>query len=102
MGYLYVEQKICPITGKCFDKVEYDTLACAHCRAVVRVVIKGVTKAYETPFKCEHCKRPLCKFCGTIRKGECNPEHDHIERSVKEGRWAKRQNYRYKNYVFGR
>lgn len=102
MGYLYTEGEICVITGKTHGRREFETLNCAHCSALVRVILDGTgAHLYDTPFKCNRCRKPICRFCGTQRAGECNPIQEQIERSLRAGRWVERRDYRYKNYVRG-
>lgn len=78
MGYLLVDHRGGDgPDGKKGIKVEYDTVACRHCRAVIRILIRGVAgqKEYETPYTCGKCAGPICRFCAEHRNGlnECQP-----------------------------
>jgi len=42
---------------------EWDTVACSHCQAIIRIVLKGVNKAREHHRNCPDCKSALCKHC---------------------------------------
>ena len=99
MGYLYTFGEIHPLTGVTLGKHECDTIACAHCRAVIRIILEGNgSHLYDTKHKCERCRKPICTFCAG--KG-CSPDSHQIEESVKAKRWVGHSEYKYKGYVHG-
>lgn len=97
MGYLLIDHKggLAP-DGSKGERLEFDTVSCCHCQKVIKIVIAGVTKAYETKFRCDRCKRPVCRFCGTVLAGVCSPVAAKIEDAVKRGGWNPWHVYEYK------
>lgn len=97
MGYLLIDHSAGTgpdgLTGK---KVEFDTVSCCHCQALIRVVIKGVEKAYECPYRCDRCRAPICKFCATTLGGACSPIMAKVEECLKTGIWPTRHAYKYR------
>ena len=76
MGYLIKDHRQGQgVDGKQGKLEEYDTVHCRHCGAVIKIVIKGVMKAYETKFSCGTCHGPICRYCATVLNGEiyCRP-----------------------------
>lgn len=90
MGLLIIDHSACtdPVTGKQGEKLEFDTVSCGHCQALIRLVIKGVKKAYETPYRCARCKLPMCRHCAEVLGGECDPLWEKINRALKTGVWG--------------
>lgn len=94
MGYLLNDNRV---SGG--EVLEMDTIACCHCRAVIRIVIKGCTKAYETPFNCEHCKKPICRYCAEVLLGACPGDYmSVVEHAERTGIWEPRT-YQYGQIV---
>lgn len=73
MGYLMIDHRCTEgvelingaavLTGKDGRLVEMDTVACEHCQAVIKIVLKGVNRAYDTKHSCPKCVRPICNSC---------------------------------------
>lgn len=83
MGYLLIDHsqtegvdECGQLTGKSGKLLEFDTVGCKHCQAVIRIVIKGVNRAYETKHACSKCRGPICNYCAQAmqRTGECPGE----------------------------
>lgn len=68
MGYLVRDHRsTVDWTGERDGRLEeWDTVSCRHCQAIVRIVVKGCTKAREHHRDCPDCKGPLCKACDEI------------------------------------
>ena len=79
---------------------EWDTVACKHCRAVIKVVIKGITRAYNTTYRCGRCCGPVCKACAEVMHqngGSCTePFLAKVELALKRQQWLERINYHYR------
>ena len=72
MGYLSVDHSQTQgvdtygnLSGKDGRLLEFDTVACKHCQAVIKIVIRGVNRAYATKHACSRCRGPICKCCAT-------------------------------------
>lgn len=95
MGLLIIDH-----SGSGGVKQEFDTVPCKHCQAVIRVVIKGVKKAYETKSRCSRCHGPICNACAShmeLNGGECNaPFLAKVEQALKKQRWQEHCDYHYK------
>ena len=80
MGHIYIEEGVHPVSGVTLPRVEIDTVACKHCRAVIRVVLAGVTRAYDTPHRCGRCDSPICAFCARKmdQDGDCQGPMDAV------------------------
>lgn len=63
-------------------RAEYDTVHCAHCQHIIKICLKGGVKKYDTPFRCQRCNSPICRFCGTQRAGQCSPIAAQIDRAL--------------------
>lgn len=80
---------------------EYDTVSCKHCQALIRIVLKGVTKAYETPYRCDRCNGPICRYCGEARKGICTPFPALVERAIRIRKALEWREYHYRACMKG-
>lgn len=76
-------------------KEEYDIVTCRHCQAIIKMVVRGCTRAYETKFRCEKCAGPICRHCGEVLKGECSPILAKVEKALKTGVWDDRHVHHY-------
>lgn len=80
---------------------EWDTVHCAHCQHLIKVVSKvlagGNVKHYDTPYRCERCAAPICKFCGTQRAGQCSPVAAQIEQGLKLQRGLEQFDFHYRS-----
>lgn len=98
MGYLIIDHRggTNP-DGTKGELQELDTVGCKHCGAVIRIVLKGVASAYETPFKCTRCRGPICKACAHNMEvtGLCNPLKARLDHAVKVGHWDEAWQHRY-------
>jgi hypothetical protein len=66
MGYLSIDHRstVDPTGTKDGILEEFDTRACPHCQAVIRVLIKGpCRKIVDSPGECDFCRRPICHAC---------------------------------------
>ena len=66
---------------------EYDTISCKHCQGVIKIILRGCTKAAATKYRCSRCNGPICKYCAETLKGECSPVALKIAHAVKSGKW---------------
>lgn len=90
MGHLLI------VEGVGSKKQEYDTVSCKHCQAVIKVVIAGVSKAYETKHRCDRCKGPICRYCAENLGGRCSPIMAKVEHALKTGVWDNDHVYEFK------
>ncbi|MBW3538761.1 MAG: hypothetical protein KY476_00675 [Planctomycetes bacterium] len=97
MGYLLIDARACG-----GEKQEFDTVACVHCGAAIKIVIRGLATAadYETKFRCSRCNGPICRACqervdeaGGACTGNIKAKIDH---AIKTGQWDDRRRYRYR------
>lgn len=77
-------------------KVEYDCVSCPHCQSLIAITIQGVGKTYESPYRCRRCHKPICKFCGEKREGQCTPFGAVIERTLKHQKNLEWVDYHYR------
>lgn len=90
MGQLLIVQ------GLGEKKLEFDTVSCRHCQSVIKVVIRGVERAYDTKYRCDRCRGPICKYCAEVLEGKCSPIMAKVEEALKTGRWPHDHVYEYK------
>jgi hypothetical protein len=77
MGYVMVDNRASGGT-----LVEYDTVSCRHCQAVVKV-----TRGQREGFYCMHCGGPVCRHCGTL--GSCTPFMKKVDDRLRRNALAK-------------
>ena len=99
MGYLYIDGGL--ENGKTLGPMEYSTVSCRHCRAVIKILVKGCSREYaNTKFRCGRCNGPVCRSCASVmerRGGVCTqPFMAKVEAAIKSGRWDERFEYEYK------
>lgn len=89
MGYLLIDhsQTQGP-DGKQGRKVETDTVACRHCRAVIRVLMSGLNRELESQYRCSRCDGPICKWCAAEleRTKKCRPALAMIDEYLEKPR----------------
>ena len=108
MGYLLIDHRDVPdvvlpngfalgIGGKL---LEYDTQACTHCQAVIKIVVRGVKKALETKYRCGRCAGPVCKYCAVLMAkngGQCTSHWKaKLDAVLRTGRWMADYIYPYR------
>ncbi len=98
MGILISDHRdVADPTGTKDGKLEeWDTLACPHCQAVIKVLICGPTrKRIDSPGECDWCKRPVCWACADrlMATGRCPGEMRAIIRRAWEGQRAEQRIY---------
>ena len=98
MGYLLIDNgPPSAVTNVPTGKHEFDTVACRHCGAVIKIVLKGVTRAYETQYRCQRCDGPICRYCGEQLGAKCSPVKAKIENALKGRRWNEIVEYNYRS-----
>lgn len=97
MGYVLIDHSQTQNPdGSKGTKVEYDCVSCPHCQAVIAILLKGKTKDYESPYRCNRCKSPICKFCGEHRSGQCTPFKAIIDRALSKQKNLEWFDYHYR------
>lgn len=85
MGYILIDHRgTCDPTGTKDGRLEeFDCIACPHCQAAIRKVIRGACRTVlDSPGECDHCRRPICHACAdrlkatTVCPGEMREKVD--------------------------
>lgn len=66
MGYLLKDHRstVDPTGTRDGRLEEWDTIACCHCQAVIKRIIRGPCRTdIDSPGECDHCKKPVCREC---------------------------------------
>ena len=90
MGLLQLENAVMPVDGRFVTRfMEYETVGCKHCRAVIAVLVKGCSRDYQSKYTCPRCCRSVCLKCAEWMRnngGQCpGPFEARIEAAIKAG-----------------
>jgi hypothetical protein len=76
--------------------VEYDTVSCRHCQAIIQIRLRGVNREVRTPYHCARCNGPICKFCGEQREGQCTPFWAMVDEAISKQKNLEWFDYHYR------
>lgn len=82
-------------------KVEFDTVNCSHCQAVIKVLNAALAgaKDYETPYRCNKCgSRPICRHCAEQMNengGKCENFRAKIDHALATRGWDEHYQHAY-------
>src|SRR5262252_6172316 len=89
MGYILSDHRgtVDPTGTKDGMLEEWDTIGCVHCNAVIKIIISGCTRNYDTRFSCLRCRKPICRLCAEAMAvtHQCpGPVRVQVERALVE------------------